>query len=145
MLRQPIQRMYGMQASDIDIYRKITREKTQTMVRLGFGSEIIRSCSCAAHALTCDMPNMHASITWHLYEHAMKHPDYRIVCACMWLWTGACCDAGVDAWPLGTMRQPTYRSTRPYHRQVAHSVQSKESISSLSSSSMASCMGCISV
>ena len=33
MLRQPLQRMYGMQASDIDIYRKITREKTQTMVR----------------------------------------------------------------------------------------------------------------
>ena len=32
MLRQPIQRMYGMQASDIDIYRNITREKTQTMV-----------------------------------------------------------------------------------------------------------------
>lgn len=33
MLRQPIQRMYGMQASDIDIYRKITREKTQTMAK----------------------------------------------------------------------------------------------------------------
>ena len=33
MLRQPLQRMYGMQASDIDIYRNITREKTKTMVR----------------------------------------------------------------------------------------------------------------
>ena len=33
MLRQPIQRMYGMQASDIDIYRNITREKTQTMAK----------------------------------------------------------------------------------------------------------------
>lgn len=32
MLRQPIQRLYGMQASDIDIYRKVTREKTHTMV-----------------------------------------------------------------------------------------------------------------
>ncbi len=34
MLRQPIQRMYGMQASDIDIYRNITREKTNIMVRV---------------------------------------------------------------------------------------------------------------
>jgi ATP-dependent protease ClpP protease subunit len=34
MLRQPLQRLYSMQASDIDIYRKVTREKTQTMVRL---------------------------------------------------------------------------------------------------------------
>lgn len=33
MLRQPIQRMYGMQASDIDIYRKITREKSNTMAK----------------------------------------------------------------------------------------------------------------
>lgn len=33
MLRQPIQRLYGMQASDIDIYRKVTREKTQTMAK----------------------------------------------------------------------------------------------------------------
>ena len=33
MIRQPIQRLGGMQASDIDIYRKITREKTSTMVR----------------------------------------------------------------------------------------------------------------
>lgn len=33
MLRQPIQRMYGMQASDIDIYRNITREKTATMAK----------------------------------------------------------------------------------------------------------------
>lgn len=35
MLRQPLQRLGGMQASDIDIYRKITREKTATMVRQG--------------------------------------------------------------------------------------------------------------
>ncbi|GIL74993.1 hypothetical protein Vretimale_2596 [Volvox reticuliferus] len=33
MLRQPLQRLNGMQASDIDIYRKITREKTQTMAK----------------------------------------------------------------------------------------------------------------
>jgi len=33
MLRQPLQRLYGMQASDIDIYRKVTRDKTATMVR----------------------------------------------------------------------------------------------------------------
>lgn len=33
MIRQPLQRMSGMQASDIDIYRKITREKTSNMVR----------------------------------------------------------------------------------------------------------------
>jgi ATP-dependent protease ClpP protease subunit len=33
MLRQPLQRLYSMQASDIDIYRKVTREKTHTMVR----------------------------------------------------------------------------------------------------------------
>jgi len=33
MLRQPIQRMYGMQASDIDIYRNITREKTSIMAK----------------------------------------------------------------------------------------------------------------
>lgn len=37
MIRQPLQRMSGMQASDIDIYRRITREKTQTMVRGGAG------------------------------------------------------------------------------------------------------------
>lgn len=33
MIRQPIQRLGGMQASDIDIYRKITREKTNTMAK----------------------------------------------------------------------------------------------------------------
>jgi hypothetical protein len=33
MIRQPLQRLAGMQASDIDIYRRVTREKTQTMVR----------------------------------------------------------------------------------------------------------------
>ncbi len=33
MIRQPLQRFVGMQASDIDIYRKITREKTAIMVR----------------------------------------------------------------------------------------------------------------
>ncbi|PNW85812.1 hypothetical protein CHLRE_03g204350v5 [Chlamydomonas reinhardtii] len=33
MLRQPLQRLGGMQASDIDIYRKITREKTATMAK----------------------------------------------------------------------------------------------------------------
>ncbi|KAJ9527529.1 hypothetical protein QJQ45_025739 [Haematococcus lacustris] len=33
MLRQPLQRLSGMQASDIDIYRKITREKTHTMAK----------------------------------------------------------------------------------------------------------------
>ncbi|KAG1677936.1 hypothetical protein FOA52_001354 [Chlamydomonas sp. UWO 241] len=33
MLRQPIQRLYGMQASDLDIYRNITREKSQTMAK----------------------------------------------------------------------------------------------------------------
>ncbi len=37
MLRQPLQRLGGMQASDIDIYRKITREKSQTMVGPGQG------------------------------------------------------------------------------------------------------------
>lgn len=33
MIRQPLQRLGGMQASDIDIYRKITREKTSTMAK----------------------------------------------------------------------------------------------------------------
>mmetsp|Transcript_392 Transcript_392/g.986 ORF Transcript_392/g.986 Transcript_392/m.986 type:complete len:310 (-) Transcript_392:183-1112(-) len=33
MLRQPLQRLYGMQASDIDIYRKVTRDKTATMAK----------------------------------------------------------------------------------------------------------------
>lgn len=33
MIRQPLQRLVGMQASDIDIYRRVTREKTATMVR----------------------------------------------------------------------------------------------------------------
>ncbi len=33
MLRQPLQRLYSMQASDIDIYRKVTREKTHTMAK----------------------------------------------------------------------------------------------------------------
>jgi len=33
MLRQPLQRLYGMQASDIDIYRKVTRDKTSTMAK----------------------------------------------------------------------------------------------------------------
>jgi ATP-dependent Clp protease protease subunit len=33
MLRQPLQRLSGMQASDIDIYRRVTREKTATMAK----------------------------------------------------------------------------------------------------------------
>jgi predicted alpha/beta-fold hydrolase len=33
MIRQPLQRLAGMQASDIDIYRRVTREKTTLMVR----------------------------------------------------------------------------------------------------------------
>lgn len=33
MIRQPLQRLSGMQASDIDIYRRVTREKTGLMVR----------------------------------------------------------------------------------------------------------------
>lgn len=33
MIRQPLQRMVGMQASDIDIYRRVTREKTTTMAK----------------------------------------------------------------------------------------------------------------
>jgi ATP-dependent Clp protease protease subunit len=33
MLRQPLQRLVGMQASDIDIYRRVTREKTSTMAK----------------------------------------------------------------------------------------------------------------
>mmetsp|Transcript_5866 Transcript_5866/g.10192 ORF Transcript_5866/g.10192 Transcript_5866/m.10192 type:complete len:314 (+) Transcript_5866:95-1036(+) len=33
MMRQPLQRLYSMQASDIDIYRKVTREKTATMAK----------------------------------------------------------------------------------------------------------------
>jgi hypothetical protein len=35
MIRQPLQRLSGMQASDIDIYRRVTREKTANMVRAG--------------------------------------------------------------------------------------------------------------
>jgi hypothetical protein len=38
MIRQPLQRLSGMQASDIDIYRRVTREKTATMVRFCCGS-----------------------------------------------------------------------------------------------------------
>ncbi|MEW5301897.1 MAG: hypothetical protein WDW38_008517 [Sanguina aurantia] len=33
MIRQPLQRLSGMQASDIDIYRRVTREKTTTMAK----------------------------------------------------------------------------------------------------------------
>lgn len=33
MIRQPLQRLSGMQASDIDIYRRVTREKTHTMAK----------------------------------------------------------------------------------------------------------------
>lgn len=33
MLRQPLQRLYSMQASDIDIYRQVTRDKTSTMAK----------------------------------------------------------------------------------------------------------------
>jgi ATP-dependent protease ClpP protease subunit len=44
MIRQPLQRMTGMQASDIDIYRRVTRDKTATMVSL-----------CAAH-MPCLLP-----------------------------------------------------------------------------------------
>lgn len=33
MIRQPLQRLVGMQASDIDIYRRVTREKTATMAK----------------------------------------------------------------------------------------------------------------
>jgi hypothetical protein len=49
MLRQPIQRLYGMQASDIDIYRNITREKTQTMVR-----ESTEERACSGQGSTAD-------------------------------------------------------------------------------------------
>jgi hypothetical protein len=48
MIRQPLQRLSGMQASDIDIYRRVTREKTATMVRLG-------SSSSGADADTCSV------------------------------------------------------------------------------------------
>lgn len=37
MIRQPLQRLSGMQASDIDIYRRVTREKTGLMVRGRWG------------------------------------------------------------------------------------------------------------
>jgi hypothetical protein len=37
MIRQPLQRLVGMQASDIDIYRRVTREKTMLMVGPGGG------------------------------------------------------------------------------------------------------------
>jgi len=33
MIRQPLQRLVGMQASDIDIYRRVTREKTGVMAK----------------------------------------------------------------------------------------------------------------
>lgn len=33
MIRQPLQRFVGMQASDIDIYRRVTSEKTATMAK----------------------------------------------------------------------------------------------------------------
>ncbi|KIZ04994.1 ATP-dependent Clp protease, protease subunit [Monoraphidium neglectum] len=33
MIRQPLQRLSGMQASDIDIYRRVTREKTGLMAK----------------------------------------------------------------------------------------------------------------
>lgn len=33
MIRQPLQRLVGMQASDIDIYRRVTREKTGLMAK----------------------------------------------------------------------------------------------------------------
>eukprot|EP00877_Chromochloris_zofingiensis_P013718 jgi/Chrzof1/85/Cz01g02300.t1 len=33
MIRQPLQRLVGMQASDIDIYRRVTREKTKLMAK----------------------------------------------------------------------------------------------------------------
>lgn len=33
MIRQPLQRLAGMQASDIDIYRRVTREKTALMAK----------------------------------------------------------------------------------------------------------------
>jgi hypothetical protein len=36
MIRQPLQRLSGMQASDIDIYRRVTREKTGLMVGFTF-------------------------------------------------------------------------------------------------------------
>ena len=42
MIRQPLQRLAGMQASDIDIYRRVTREKTATMVRAcGEGGRVV--------------------------------------------------------------------------------------------------------
>lgn len=40
MIRQPLQRLSGMQASDIDIYRKVTRDKTSTMVRALMSGEL---------------------------------------------------------------------------------------------------------
>ena len=43
MIRQPLQRLAGMQASDIDIYRRVTREKTATMVRAWAGFFV---CCC---------------------------------------------------------------------------------------------------
>lgn len=43
MIRQPLQRLAGMQASDIDIYRRVTREKTSVMVRVSSSSSCVNS------------------------------------------------------------------------------------------------------
>ena len=49
MIRQPLQRLAGMQASDIDIYRRVTREKTALMVRRR--RRFAFACFCAFCAL----------------------------------------------------------------------------------------------
>jgi ATP-dependent protease ClpP protease subunit len=48
MIRQPLQRLSGMQASDIDIYRRVTREKTATMVRRSSDRDFESDSPCSS-------------------------------------------------------------------------------------------------
>lgn len=78
MIRQPLQRMTGMQASDIDIYRKITREKTHNMVsctlaNMSHGARSVRvahvfksyvHCLCTVASRPDIHPNVSLPAAW---------------------------------------------------------------------------------
>ena len=84
MMRQPLQRLAGMQASDIDIYRGVTREKTALMVRvwgLFFGGVLFVSggsccccCCCLCVCVCVCTPTRHSDTLTRAHKHNTPPP-----------------------------------------------------------------------
>ncbi|KAG2494845.1 hypothetical protein HYH03_007085 [Edaphochlamys debaryana] len=79
MLRQPLQRLGGMQASDIDIYRKITREKSATMAKY------LAACTKKTEEeITADFQrpryfNPYEAVTYGLIDTVLEPKEERVV------------------------------------------------------------------